>query len=243
MSDIVDQDGIPLFTEDFDYRLLDANGIPIDVITTNGNLWLSAPPVMEAMGMIANGKGDYARRLNRIDHPDIIRVSDTPFRFADGRRNRGSFISPRAVLKFAEGGTQGFNPFKAIPFVDWMKETLLTEGDAETWSPARKLPVAFEPVFHKVEKMKDQNETGQPLDPLRPVGLYLPMHSTLTLDSHELEFCLCATHREGLGKCWCGGKGGLRSALAASFEPYMGDEVIDDDDDFLPVIVWPRVAA
>lgn len=243
MSDIVDHDNIPLFTDQFDHKTLDANGISIDVISTNGNLWLSAPPVMEAMGMIANGKGDHSRRLGRIDHPDIIRVSDTPFRFADGRRNRGSFISPRAVLKFAEGGTQGFNPFKALPFVEWMEQELLKDGDAETWSPARKQSVVIEPVFHKIEKVKDQSEAGQALDPLRPVGLYLPMQRRRPLSAHELEFCLCPKHWEGLGKCWCGGKGGLRGAFAASFEPYMGDEVLDEDDDFSIQTAWSRTAA
>lgn len=232
MTDIVDHDGNRLFTENFDHQVLDAEGTAIDIIETAGNLWMSAPAVLDAMGMMANGKGDHSRRLKRIEHPDIIKISDTPFRFTDGRRNRGSFISPRAVMTFAEGGTKGFNPIMANNFTAWLSDTLLADGTVDDWSPARRAPVSVEPVFRKVVNVDENTSTDGPLDPLRPRAGYHSFSASTAISVDEVEFCICTPSHWGLGTCWCNGKGGVRSALPVPFEPYLGDDVIDDEDDF-----------
>jgi hypothetical protein len=108
---------------------------------------------MEAMGFEPDGAGGgYARRLSRIDHPDIIKITDTPFRFTDDRRNKGSLISPRAFHRFAEGRVKGFNAIKTYAFLQWMDETLWTEGDDEISSPKRPIAAIIEPVFRKLIK-------------------------------------------------------------------------------------------
>lgn len=232
MSQTKDHDGNALFAEDHQHATINFGGTELDVIKTNGNLWLSGSETMQAMGFQQHKSGGHGRRLQRIDHPDIIKISDTPFRFSDGRRNRGSFISPRAVLKFAEGGTQGFNPIMANAFVEWMKETLFPNGsDAEALSPAKKHRVSLELVFHAIERVVDRDERGLELDPLRPVGVYLYAYDNSPLPFDEVEFCLCGDERDGLGKCWCRGRGGIRKSLLKPYIPYDGDEVIDLDDD------------
>lgn len=243
MSNIVDDEGNTLFADTFDHSTHDANGVTIDVISTGGNLWLVGSDVLDAMGFTQHKSGGHSRRLKRTSHPDIIKIADTPFRFTDGRRNRGSFISPRAVMKYAEGKTQGYNPFKALPFIEWMNERLLTDGrDADGWSPAKEKPITLEPVFREVITAKDENEAGEPLDPLRPKGVY-PMATVGDPIKHdEVEFCMCPEPWEGLGKCWCGGKGRIRSAIPVPYVPYNGDEVLDDEDDFSPFTAWSHRA-
>jgi hypothetical protein len=232
MSDFIDNDGQPIFAETFDHRQVPFENIMIDVIETNGNLWFNGADVLPAMGFQPHHKGGFGRMLQRIDHPDIIKITDTGFRSTDGRRNRGFLISPRAVVQFADGKTQGRNPIKINNFITWMEEHVLIGGrDAKAWSPAKKAAVTLEPVFHRIVRVIDQDEHGRDLDPLRPRRLY----RTATLESpigpDEIEFCLCGGSWEGLGKCWCGGKGRLRVAIPAPFIPYDGDDVLDLDDD------------
>lgn len=234
MADFTDDDGQPIFTDDFTHRVVSYDGEDLDVIETNGNLWLTGAQAAEAMGFPQHKSGGYGRMLQRIAPPDVIKIKDTPFRFTDGRRNGGSLVSPRAIFELAYGKkTQGQNPFKAWPFAEWIKETLLPDGtDAEAWSPARKAPETLEPVFRKVVTVVDEDEQGRPLDPLRPTAPYHGLADTAPIQSDEVEFCLCPFDWDGLGKCWCGGKGGVRSARPAPFVPYDGDEVIDGEDDF-----------
>jgi len=228
MTDIVDHDGIPLFVDDFIHSAHDVDGIPIDVVKTSGNLWLSGPAVMEAMGFQQDGAGGgYARRLSRIDHPDIIKVTDTPFRFTDGRRNRGSLISPRAVHRFAEGRVKGFNAIKAYAFLQWMVETLWTEGDEETWSPKLSAPAPIEPVFRKVIRVRDENQYGEALDPLRPTGPYHGLGHFGPLRHDEIEF---AMHGSDIPQR-------LRRVDLDD------DLLIDDEDDFSPLSSWLKTAA
>lgn len=228
MTDIVDHDGIPLFVDDFTHTIHDVDATSVDVIRTNGNLWLSGPAVMEAMGFQQDGGGGgYARRLSRIGHPDIIKITDTPFRFTDGRRNRGSLISPRAVHRFAEGRVQGFNAIKANTFLQWMEETLWTEGDEETWSPKRPVSATVEPVFRKVIRVRDENQYGELLDPLRPTGPYHGLGHFGPLRRDEIEFAADGSdipqqvHRVELDD----------------------DLLIDDEDDFSPLTSWLMTAA
>ena len=91
-------------TEAFTHETLDCEGVAIDIIQLDGNIWFSAPAILLAMGFPNDGKNT-SQRLKRVCPPDIIKVTDTPFRFPDGRRNGGSLISPRAVMQFA-GTTQ-----------------------------------------------------------------------------------------------------------------------------------------
>jgi hypothetical protein len=186
---MLDHDGRPLFAEAFTHETFEVEGVSIDVIETGGRLWLSAPAVFEAMGFPPGKAGkDNAQRLRRVSHPDVIKVEETPFRFTDGRRNRGSLISPRAVMMFAAGKSQGRNAIKANAFVAWMEETLLDGKEAEEWSPARPPEVTIEPAFRAVIKVTDQNEAGEPLDPLRPSGPYWGCGHLGPLMDGEIDF-------------------------------------------------------
>lgn len=228
MTDIVDHDGKPLFADDFTHSVYEVAGASIDVIETSGNLWLSGPSVMEAMGFQPDGAGGgYSRRLSRIDHPDIIKITDTPFRFTDGRRNRGSLISPRAVHRFAEGKVKGFNAIKAYAFLQWMDETLWTEGNDETWSPKRPIPSAIGPVFRKVIRVKDENQYGELLDPLRPTGPYHGLGHFGPLRRDEVEFAI----------------DGCEVSQQMCPVDIDDDLIIDDEDDFSPLKAWLKTAA
>jgi len=228
MTDIVDHDGIPLFVDDFTHTVHEVDGTSVDVIKTNANLWLSGPAVMEAMGFQQDGAGGgYARRLSRVDHPDIIKVMNTPFRFTDGRRNRGSLISPRAVHRFAEGKVKGFNAIKAYAFLQWMDETILTEGDGSTWSPKRPALASLEPVFRKVIRVRDENQYGEPLDPLRPTRDYHGLGHFGPLRHDEIEFAV-----DGFAP--------IKPIQAVDVDDGL---VIDEEDDFLPLTPWLNAAA
>ncbi|MDQ2091059.1 hypothetical protein [Marimonas arenosa] len=229
---LLDHHGYPLFGDVFHHRTETFGGAAIDIIETNGNIWFSGSDALNSMGFEPHRSGGQGRRLKRIEHPDIIKIADTPFRFADGRRNRGSFISPRAILKFADSKTQGFNPFKALPFAEWMKDIAISGGkDAEACSPARPPPTTQAPIFHAIEKVADKDEHGHDLDQQRPVGIYQHVADSRPILHDEIEFCLCSDERVGLGKCWCRGKGGIRSCLPPLRVVYEGDDVIDDGDD------------
>lgn len=228
MTDIVDHDGRPLFADDFIHAFHEVAGVSIDVIETTGNLWLSGPSVMEAMGFQPDGAGGgYGRRLSRIDHPDIIKVTNTPFRFTDGRRNRGCLISPRAVHRFAEGKVKGFNAIKAYAFLQWMDETLLTDGDEETWSPKRPIRAGIEPVFRKVIRVKNENRYGELIDPLRPTGPYHGLGHFGPLRFDEIEFAMVG----------CDVPQRVRSVELNE------DLLIDDEDDFSPLTALIKTAA
>ncbi|EAQ45629.1 hypothetical protein MED193_08248 [Roseobacter sp. MED193] len=235
MDECVDDVGDALFTDDYEHAVTvytDLSGNRnVDFIKTNGNLWLSASAVIEMVGLNAKDTKHTGRLLARLDHPDIIKIKDTPFRFTDGRRNRGSLVSPRAVKVLADGKTGDFNPIMATNFVDWLNEHLLAGQDMDHWSPAKRKIERTEPVFRKVthEKPHDHPE----LDPLRPVGRYLPLTNVPPLQVDEVEFCLCCDERTGLGKCWCRGKGGIKTYTQQQVELCdHHDSVIDEDDVF-----------
>jgi hypothetical protein len=235
MDNFVDDDGEALFADEYEHACITYNDFDenkdVDVIRTNGNLWLHASDVVSLMGMSTNDTGNTGRTLRRLNHPDIIKIKETPFRFTDGRRNRGSLVSPRAVMVFATGKTKGFNPIKANAFVAWMNDVLLERQDSDHWSPAKHEIDVLEPVFREVTY--EQPEDNPELDPLRPVGRYLPLVNLPPLRSGEIEFCLCEDERTGLGKCWCHRKGGIRTyahqQIELAGEP---DCVIDDRDVF-----------
>jgi hypothetical protein len=223
MIDIVDHDGIFLFVDDFTHTIHHVSEMSIDVIKTSGNLWLSAPAVMEAMGFQEDGAGGgYSRRLSRIDHPDIIKITNTPFRFSDGRRNRGSLISPRAVHCFAEGRVKGFNAIKAYAFLQWMDETLIKDGDETTWSPRRPPHISLEPAFRAVIKVSDENEYGEPLDPLRAMADNHRIGHFGPLPHDEIEFYI-----DGFG---------LPKPMKTV--AVVDGAVIDEEDDFLSLEPW-----
>jgi hypothetical protein len=229
MTDIVDHDGIPLFVDDFSHTVHKVDGTSIDVLKTSGNLWLSAPAVMEAMGFQPDSSGGgFGRRLKRIDHPDIIKITSTPFRFTDGRRNRSSLISPRAVHHFAEGKVKGFNAIKAYAFLHWMDEAILTEGDEISWSPKRHAAVSVEPVFRKVIRARDVNEYGERLDPHRPSGRYHGLSHCGPLRHDEIELADDIP----------------RKVARIDFEEDLlwDAELLDAEDDFSPLTSWPQMA-
>ncbi len=232
MSDFIDNDGQSVFTENFVHKVLAFEELMIDVIETNGNLWLGAAEALTAMGFKPHHKGGFGRTLQRLEHPDIIKITDTAFRFTDGRRNRASLISPRAVVQLADGKTEGRNPIKINTFTEWMKEHVLIGGrDADSWSPANRAAVTLEPVYRRVVRVINQDEQGRDLDPLRPIRLYRTATLCSPIGADEIEFCLCGGSWEGLGKCWCDGKGRLRQALPPQFVPYDGNDVLDLEDD------------
>lgn len=208
--------------------------VEIDVVELKGSVWLSAQQALFTMGFPEQRKGGYGRMLQRINPSDVVKIKDTPFRFPEGRRNRGSLISPRAILELAYGKrTQGLNPFKARPFAEWMTETLLNGEGAEAWSPPRRKPQpTLEPVFRAVITAIDEDEQGRPLDPLRPTRPYHGTSKVTPIRADEVEFCLCPLPNSGHGACWCGGKGGVRATRPEPFVPYEGDEVIDENDVF-----------
>lgn len=224
-----------MFTDDYQHSIFtyqDTDGPKeIDIIKTNENLWFSGNQVMEVMGFNVNETGHSGRTLSRIDHPDIIKIKDTTFKFTDGRRNRGSLVSPRAVMFFVEGKTKGFHPIKAVGFSTWVTDSVLEGHDADHWSPAKRKIELLEPVFHKVTYEKPENNPE--LDPLRPIGRYLPLVNMPPLRPDEIEFCLCEDERNGLGKCWCRRKGGIRTYVQQQIElAGEPDCVIDDHDVF-----------
>ncbi|WP_187429701.1 hypothetical protein ROLI_010560 [Roseobacter fucihabitans] len=236
MDNSVDDGGAALFTDDYEHDVAIYNDFDsdktVDFIKTNGNIWFPASDVVELLGTNTNETGNTGRSLKRLDHPDIIKVKDTSFRFTDGRRNRGSFISPRAIMVFADGKTKNFNPIKANAFVAWMEDELLEGLDASHWSPAKREIELLEPVFRKItyEKPEDKPE----LDVLRPVGRYLPLINMSPLRPDEIEFCLCEDERNGLGRCWCRRKGGIRTYMQQQIEVAgEPDCVIDDHDTFV----------
>lgn len=234
MSDFTDNDGQPIFTDNFVHKEVPFENVMIDVIETNGNLWLSATDALSAMGFQPHHKGGFSRTLQRAEYPDLIKITDTAFRFTDGRRNRGSLISPRAVVQFADGKTQGRNPIMVNTFIVWMEEHLLIiGGDANTWSPARKTAVTLDPVFHSVITVFDKDQQGRELDPLRPKGLYRAADYKSPIGLDELEFCLCGSGWDGFEKCWCDGKGRLRRAIPEPIVPYDGNDVLDLEDNFV----------
>lgn len=231
MADLTDNDGQPIFIDSFDHRQMMFEDMTIDIVETNGNIWLNGADILAAMGFQPHHKGGFGRMLKRIDHPDIIKITDTSFRFSDGRRNRGSFISPRAVVQFADGKTQGRNPIKITSFVTWLDESVLIEGrDADGWSPAKKMPISLEPVFHQIIKAVTEDQQGRELDPLRTVRANLLFMTETPIRPDEYEFCICPQPWEGMGKCWCHGRGGLRQAVPEPFVPYDGLDVIDLED-------------
>jgi hypothetical protein len=76
-----------------------------------------------------------ARRRQPFDHADKIKFAETTFRFTDGRRDRGTQISAKAIVEYSESRVRGFNAIKAYAFVAWMNDTPLTDGrDADGWS-------------------------------------------------------------------------------------------------------------
>jgi len=139
------------------------------------------------MGFNAAETKHTGRALRRVDHPDIIKITNTPFRFSDGRRNRGSLISPRAVMMFAEGKVKDFNPIRSIGFTEWLTEQVLKGHDAAHWSPAVPPKQTIETVFRKVVKAIDEDSEGRPLDPLRPHGDYHGLLSCGPLREDEIE--------------------------------------------------------
>ncbi|MEQ9695096.1 hypothetical protein [Shimia sp. SDUM112013] len=227
---IMDALNKPLFGDDHRHEVLTFNGKDIDIIKTANNIWLYGPSAMEAAGVPPRKKDGYSRPLGRIAHPDKIKITDTPFRFPSGNlnRNRSVLVSPQAVFDLLNKTHRGRNPIMTIQFTDWLTENVLEGLPPSSWSPARKEKTKLEPVFRETITEKDQSETGEELDPLRPVGLYPPMHIHTPIAQDEVEFCLCADERAGLGKCWCRSGVNIRGALPA--EPYTGDLVIDDGD-------------
>lgn len=109
-------------------------GNPIEIIRMNGKVWLSAPAILAAMGFPDDGMHTN-RSLQRVHPVDIIKTTSTSFRFTDGRRNRSSFISPRAVAMFARQKVKGLNIIKAIDVVEWMIEEVLHGLSPEECSP------------------------------------------------------------------------------------------------------------
>ena len=230
-----DDNGLLLFSEVFDHTVSAIDGVSMDVIKTNGNIWLPATEVLFLMGYPPHTKGGFARTLSRISHPDIIKIKDTPFRHKDGRRNRGSLISPRAILQFDDTKTQGRNPIAANNFIEWMNKTIIPQGsNVAACSPAVKAHVTLEPVFHAVTRLENEDEKGRALDPMRPLRPYKGLAEGTPIGAAEIEFCICPKRWDGLGDCWCRRKGGLRRSKPATYD---GDDLIDDDDDFTPI--WP----
>jgi len=233
-----DDDGAVLFAEDHEHKVLVYNDLDgdkeVDVIKTGGNIWFHASSAVELMGMSTDDAKNTARTLKRIDHPDIIKIKDTPFRFPDGRRNRGSFLSPRAIAVLAEKKTKNYNPFKALRFRDWMQDEILMGQPPKSWSPAKHEKSSFSPTFHAV--IKEQPEDHPELDPLRPIGLYLPMVNMPPLQPYEIEFCLCHDTRNGLGKCWCRRKGGIRVWTQDHIQNIDDEDGPLDEEDVFEVI-------
>lgn len=215
MDDFVDHEGEAMFADTFNHITAvyeDTDGLKdIDIIKTNGNIWLSGNQVMEVMGFNAAETKHTGRALSRIDHPDIIKITDTPFRFTDGRRNRGSLVSPRAVMIFCHSKTKGLNPIRANRFTEWMTEHLLDGHDAAYRSPAKQAVSRLEPVFREVIIAKHEIEDER-LDPMRPSGPYKHTFAPPLLRLDEVEFCegkfINCPNRTA---CWCKRKGGIRT--------------------------------
>lgn len=110
----------------------------------------------------------------------------------------------------ADGKRGDFNPIMAVNFVEWMHDELLFGQDADHWSPAMRQAETLEPIFPKVFRTTKEDERYEPLDPLRLVGVDVPIaHQPQPLPD-EVERCSWEYPRGGVGKCWCGRKAGIR---------------------------------
>lgn len=218
----------PLFGETHQHEVMTFEERDVDVIKTAGNIWLYGATALEAAGVPPRKKDGYSRHLGRIDHPDKIKIIDTSFRFTSGNRNRSVLVSPNAVFDMLDKTSRGRNPIMTIRFTEWLTENVLEGLPPSSWSPARKEQTKLEPVFRETITDTEKNEAGEELDPLRPIGIYPPMHQQVPIERDEIEFCLCTDERAGLGKCWC--RGGVRIRRALPPKPYSGDLVVDEDD-------------
>jgi hypothetical protein len=205
-------------TEAFTHETLDCEGVSVDIIQLDGNIWFSAPAILMAMGFSNDGKNT-SQRLQRVFPPDIIKVTDTPFRFTDSRRNRGSLISPRAVMQFAGKRVVGMNPIKATTVREWMMDEVLQGQKPEDCSPWVVPKVSLEPVYHEVIIAVDEDSEGRKLDPLRSIGPYWGNGHFGPLHNGEIDF-------EPRGR---------KMTFWRDDTPWrkpMDGEVIDDDDVF-----------
>lgn len=57
MTDFTDDDGQAVFTDNLTHRMVSYDGRDLDVIETNGNLWLSGSQALEAMGFPPHKSG------------------------------------------------------------------------------------------------------------------------------------------------------------------------------------------
>ncbi|RBW55571.1 hypothetical protein DS909_10725 [Phaeobacter gallaeciensis] len=225
---IMDALSKPLFDNDHQHNVMNFEGRDIDVIKSAGNIWLYGATAMQAAGVPSHAHDGYSRHLGRVKHPDKIKITDTPFRFTSGNRNRSVLVSPKVVFDMLDKTSRGRNPIMTINFTEWLTENVLEGLSPLSWSPARFEKDKLEPVFRETIIVKDKNETEGDTDPLRPVGVYLPIRSRMPIRVDEVEFCLCTDERLGIGKCWCCGGVRIRSALPAA--PYLGGMVIDEED-------------
>lgn len=224
---ISDINNEPLFTEVSTSYVFRHSGEEIDVLVSNGNVWFHGSDVLRFARFTEHAKGGFGRTLKRISPPDIIKIKDTSFRFPDGRRNRGTFISPRGFLELVESSRKGYNPIMAGWFTEWMEKNLFTEDrDASHWSPARKEPVKLQPVIRSSSSSTDE-ETER--DPMAPVGPNPRLNDGTTINPDEVQFCLCGR------TCKCD----LRE-IRPHHPPETGDW-IDHGDDFSPETAWPAV--
>lgn len=226
---LTDINNAPLFTDVFTRHVFSHNGEDIDILVSNGNVWFHGSDVLRFARFTEHAKGGFGRTLKRVSPPDIIKIKETPFRFPDGRRNRGAFISPRGFIELVENSRKGYNKILAGFFADWMRDNLFTDGrNADFWSPAREEPVKLQPVF-RATSFPDDKETK--LDPLAPVGPNPRLNDGTAIKPDEVQFCLCGR------ACKCE----LREIRP--HHPPETDDWIDHGDDFSPETSWPVVWA
>ncbi|WP_170334945.1 hypothetical protein [Ruegeria arenilitoris] len=179
----------PLFTEVSARHVFSHDGEEIDILVSNGNIWFHGSDVLRFARFTEHVKGGFGRTLKRVSPPDIIKIKDTPFRFPDGHRNRGSLISPRGFIELVESSRKGYNPIMAGWFTEWLERNLFTDGkDADFWSPARKEMIKLQPVFRSSSR-STYDETER--DPLAPVGPNPRLNDGTPINSDEVQFCLC----------------------------------------------------
>ncbi|WP_270725878.1 hypothetical protein [Shimia sp. Alg240-R146] len=183
-------------TSAFKHEVHDFQGQSLDVIESNGNLWLSGSAIAKQLGFRPHN-GSFSRTLARLSEYDAIKIAETPFKFTDGRRNRGLLVSPRGIVDLVDTAHRdGYNQIKSNDFIAWMQATLFKGyTGANHWSPAAPEKVTLEPVFREAEGKSSNFTADEAEEYRRAERTAMRRLSPLPLADDEVEFTYYGKYR------------------------------------------------